>query len=158
MYIGGDGLARGYRSRPELSAEKFIPNSFSREPGARLYKTGDRARYRPDGNIEFLGRLDDQVKLRGLRIELGEIEAVLGSHPGVRDTVVLAREDVPGERRLVGYLVAAQKSAPSLSELYTFLRDRLPDYMIPTLVMLETLPLTPNGKVDRRALPAPQDE
>src|SRR2546425_621375 len=155
LYIGGDGLARGYRSRPELTAEKFIPNSFSRKPGARLYKTGDRARYRPDGNVEFLGRLDDQVKIRGLRIELGEIEAVLGSHPGVRDTVVLAREDVPGQRRLVGYLVAARTSPPSLSELYSFLRDRLPEYMIPTLVALDALPLTPNGKVDRAALPAP---
>ncbi|OLE50111.1 MAG: hypothetical protein AUI36_19705 [Cyanobacteria bacterium 13_1_40CM_2_61_4] len=155
LYIGGDGLARGYLDRPELTAEKFIPNSVSKEPGARLYKTGDRARYWPDGNIEFLGRLDDQVKIRGRRIELGELEAVLGSHPGVREAVVLAREDVPGERRLVGYLVAAQKSAPSLNELYSVLRDRLPEYMIPRLVVLETLPLTPNRKVDRRALPAP---
>ena len=155
LYIGGDGVARGYRGRPEQTAEKFIPDPFSKEPGARLYKTGDRARYRPDGNIEFLGRLDDQVKIRGFRIELGELEAVLGSHPGVREAVVLVREDVPGDRRLAGYLVAAQKPGPSLNELYGFLRDRLPGHMIPNLVVLDALPLTPNGKVDRRALPAP---
>ncbi|HEX9244858.1 MAG TPA: amino acid adenylation domain-containing protein, partial [bacterium] len=155
LYIGGAGVARGYRIRPELTAEKFIPNQFSKKPGARLYKTGDRARYRPDGNIEFLGRLDDQVKIRGFRIELGELEAVLGSHPGVREAVVIAREDVPGEQRLAGYLVAAKKPAPSLNELYSFSKDRLPEYMIPDLVVLDSLPRTPNGKVDRRALPAP---
>jgi len=156
LHIGGDGVARGYLNRPDLTADKFIPNPFSETPGARLYKTGDRARHRPDGTLEFLGRLDDQVKIRGFRIELAEIEAVLASHPDVRDVVVLAREDAPGERRLVGYVVAAEKSPPPLPELYRFLRDTLPHYMIPTLVGLDALPLSPNGKVDRRALPVPE--
>jgi amino acid adenylation domain-containing protein len=155
LHIGGDGVARGYRNRPELTAEKFVPHPFRHEPDARLYRTGDRVRYRPDGHIEFLGRLDDQVKIRGLRIELGEIEALLGSHPSVREAVVLAREDVPGERRLVGYIVPHPERALSPTDVYSFLRERLPEYMIPTLMALEALPRTPNGKVDRRALPAP---
>ena len=157
LYIGGAGLARGYLNRPELTAEKFIPNPFSVEPGARLYKTGDLARYRPDGNIEFLGRIDHQVKIRGFRIELGEVEAVLGRCPAVQDSVVLAREDVPGEKRLVAYVVPEQEQIPTVSELYGFLQANLPAYMVPSaFVLLDALPLMPSGKVDRRALPAPE--
>jgi amino acid adenylation domain-containing protein len=162
LYIGGNGLARGYFNRPELSAEKFIPNPFSDKRGARLYATGDLARYLPDGNVEFLGRLDHQVKIRGFRIELGEIEAVLSQHPAVRETVVLARQDIPGDKRLVAYVVLNQarqnggtetgENGPK--ELRNFLRGKLPDYMVPAaFVLLDALPLTPNGKVDRRALP-----
>lgn len=156
LYIGGAGLARGYLNRPEVTAEKFLPNPFSVEPGARLYKTGDLARYLPDGNIEFLGRIDHQVKIRGFRIELGEIEAVLGHYPDVREAVVVAAEDMPGEKRLVAYVVAQQEPAPTISELRRFLREKLPEYMVPAVfVLLDAFPLTPNGKVDRRALPAP---
>lgn len=156
LHIGGDGLARGYLNRPDLTAEAFIPNPYSRKPGARLYRTGDLVRYRPDGEIEFLRRIDYQVKIRGFRIELGEIEAVLGQHPQVRESVVLAREDQPGNKQLVAYVVGIQPQAPTIGELYDFLRDRLPDYMVPSaFVSLESLPLTPNGKIDRRALPAP---
>jgi len=153
LYIGGAGLARGYLNRPELTSEKFICNPFSDEPRARLYKTGDLARYLPDGNIEFLGRLDDQVKIRGFRIELGEIEAVLGQHPAMQETVVMVREDIPSNKRLVAYVVVNQTSAPTVSQLHQFLKQKLPEYMIPSaIVKLEALPLTPNGKVDRRAL------
>jgi amino acid adenylation domain-containing protein/non-ribosomal peptide synthase protein (TIGR01720 family) len=156
LYIGGDGLARGYLNRPELTAERFIVNPFSNEPEARLYKTGDLARYLSDGNIEFLGRLDDQVKIRGFRIELGEIDAVLGQHPAVEETVVVAREDVPGNKRLVAYLVVNQAAAPTILQLQQFLKQQLPEYMVPNaFVLLDALPLTSNGKVDRRALPAP---
>ncbi len=155
LHIGGAGLARGYLNRPELTEEKFIPNPFSDEPGARLYKTGDLARYLPDGNIEFLGRLDHQVKIRGFRIELGEIEAVLSQHPDVRENVVLAREDHPGDKRIVAYVVPNQEP-PTTSELRRFLKQELPEYMVPSaFVMLDALPLTPNGKIDRRALPIP---
>jgi acyl carrier protein len=139
-----------------LTTEKFIPNPFSDEPGARLYKTGDLVRYLADGNIEFLGRIDHQVKLRGFRIELGEIEAVLGQHPAVQTTVVTAREHSAGDKRLVAYIVPKSQQAPTIDELRCFLKQKLPDYMVPgAFVMLEALPLTPNGKVDRRALPAP---
>jgi amino acid adenylation domain-containing protein len=156
LLIGGDGLARGYLNRPELTAEKFIRNPFSDEPTARLYRTGDLARYLPDGSIEFLGRIDHQVKIRGFRIELGEIEAALGQHPSIRETTVLAREDVPGDIHLVAYIVAKQQEAPAVSELRSFLKQKIPDYMVPcAFVSLDRLPLTPNGKVNRRELPAP---
>ena len=155
LYLSGDGLARGYLDRPELTAERFIPNPFSSGHGAQLYKTGDLVRYLPDGNLEFLGRLDDQVKIRGFRIELGEIEAVLAQHPAVREAVVLAREDSPGDQRLVAYLVS-RGLAVSVSEICKFLSTKLPEYMLPsTVVYLEVLPLTPNGKIDRKALPRP---
>jgi len=156
LHISGVSLARGYLNRPDLTAQKFIPNPFSDEPGARLYKTGDLARYLPDGNIEFLGRIDHQVKIRGFRIELGEIEAVLGQYPAVWETVVLAREDTPSVKQLVAYVVPKNGQVPAISELRRFLKENLPDYMVPSaFVMLDALPLTPNGKVDRRALPAP---
>jgi len=156
LYIGGAGLARGYLNQPELTAERFINNPFSSAPESRLYKTGDLARYQPDGTIEFLGRIDDQVKIRGYRIELGEIEAVLTEHPGVRATVVLAREDEPGNKRLVAYVIPDQEPAPNTTELRRFLQEQLPEYMVPSaFVLLKALPLTPNGKVDRQALPAP---
>ncbi|MFC1712466.1 amino acid adenylation domain-containing protein [Candidatus Poribacteria bacterium] len=154
LHIGGLGLARGYLNRPELTAEKFVPNPFSDEPGGRLYKTGDLARYLPDGNIEFLGRMDYQVKIRGFRIELGEIESVLSEHPAVREVVVLAREDEPGDKRLAAYIVPSQ--ATSARELRSFLKDKLPNYMIPsTFTMLDALPITVSGKINRRALPKP---
>jgi acyl carrier protein len=156
IYIGGNGVARGYLNRPELTEEKFISNPFSDEPEPRLYKTGDMARYLPDGNIEFLGRLDHQVKIRGFRIELGEIEAVLNQYQAVQSSVVVAREDVSGDKRLVAYTLAVPGSAPSASELRSFLQQKLPEYMVPSVfVFLDSLPLTPNGKLDRKALPAP---
>ena len=156
LYIGGFGLARGYLERPDLTAESFVPDPFSREPGARLYRTGDLARYLPDGNFDFLGRRDQQVKVRGYRIELGEIENILAQHHAVREAVVTVREDVPGDRRLVAYLVKHEDEVCSASELRDYLNDRLPDYMTPAaFVFLDALPLTVNGKVDRRALPAP---
>lgn len=163
LHIGGLSLARGYLNRPALTAEKFIPNPFSAEPGARLYKTGDRARYRVDGAIEFLGRLDEQVKVRGFRIEPGEIEAALASHPVVREAVVLARDGTPDGKRLVAYLVVADPDGAPLNgelqgELRRFLKERLPEYMIPSaFVPLETMPLMPSGKLDRRALPDPAE-
>jgi amino acid adenylation domain-containing protein/non-ribosomal peptide synthase protein (TIGR01720 family) len=157
LYVGGMGLARGYLRRPDLTAEKFLPHPWSAVPGARLYRTGDLVRYLPDGDLDFLGRLDHQVKIRGLRIELGEIESTLGQHPGLREVVVLAREDRPGDKRLVAYALPAEERRPTDQELRGFLRSHLPEYMVPTaFIFLDTFPLTPNGKVDRRALPAPE--
>ena len=158
LHIGGDGLARGYLKRRELTAEKFIAHPLSADPKARLYKTGDLVRYLPNGKIEFLGRIDHQVKIRGFRIELGEIEAVLRQHPRINDTVVVAREDVPGDKRVVAYVVPAGEPALTTAELRTALKEKLPEYMVPSIfVTLKSLPLTPNGKVDRRALPAPTE-
>ncbi len=158
LYIGGVGLARGYVRRPDLTGEKFIPDPFSGEPGARLYKTGDLAHYRPDGNIEFLGRSDHQVKIRGFRIELGEIEGTLGQYPLVREAIVQAQEVGSVEKRLVAYVVAERESRPTASELRGFLKDKLPAYMVPAVFMLlDAFPLTANGKVNRHALPTPDD-
>jgi hypothetical protein len=157
LYLGGGGLARGYLGRPQLTAEKFIPDPFSTEAGARLYRTGDLVRYLPDGNLEYLGRLDHQVKIRGFRIELGEIETTLGQHPAVRDAVVLAREDTPGDQRIVAYLVLQAEQAVGVDDLRRLLREKLPSFMLPSaFVILDALPLTPNGKVDRKALPPPE--
>jgi amino acid adenylation domain-containing protein len=161
LHIGGLGLARGYRNRPELTAERFVPDAFSGVPGARLYKTGDVARLRAKGQIELLGRLDHQVKIRGFRIELGEIEARISEHPQVKEVVVTAREDVPGRKQLVAYLVlqAASAEAPAIPELRGFLEPKLPDYMIPAYFEeLAALPRTPNGKINRKALPAPKTQ
>jgi acyl-CoA synthetase (AMP-forming)/AMP-acid ligase II/acyl carrier protein len=156
LYLGGDGLARGYLHRPDLTSEKFIPNPFSEDPAARLYMTGDLARYFPDGTIEYLGRIDHQVKIRGFRIELEEIESVLNQHPAVQETVAVVREDRPGDKRLAAYVVPNPEQAAVHSELRRFLKAKLPDYMVPSaFVELEAMPLTPNRKVDRRALPAP---
>lgn len=172
LFIGGAGVVRGYLGRPELTAQRFIPDPFRGAPGARLYRTGDLARYRSDGNVEFLGRLDHQVKIRGYRIELGEIESHLLRHPAVREAVVIAREDVPGDQRLVAYVVpraaggesggaGSQVGAPGgvdTAALRASLKEQLPDYMVPShVVVLESLPLTPNAKIDRRALPVPDE-
>src|SRR4028119_1097527 len=160
LYIAGGGLARGYLNQPELTAEKFICKSLTQEPETRLYKTGDLARYLPDGNIEFIGRVDRQVKLRGFRMELGEIEAGLSHHPSVREAAVLLQENEPGNQRLVAYIVSHSKLSVQDSQLIeslrSFLKEKLPEYMIPSaFVVLKALPLTPNGKIDRQALPAP---
>ncbi|AFY33179.1 non-ribosomal peptide synthetase [Calothrix sp. PCC 7507] len=156
LYIGGVGLARGYLHRPDLTAEKFIPNPFSQQPNARLYKTGDLARYRSDGMIEYVGRIDFQVKIRGFRIELGEIETVLSQHPQLQQTVVIAREDTADDKQIVAYIVPLPGSVPTNTELRNFLKSRLPGYMIPAaFVILDSLPLTPNGKVNRKVLPPP---
>ncbi len=155
LYIGGDGLACGYLDRDDLTSEKFVINPFvSRE---RLYRTGDLVRYLPDGNLEFLGRIDTQVKIRGFRIELGEIDAVLAQHPAVREVRTIDREDRPGDKRLVAYIVSDRVAQPSAKELRTFIQSKLPDYLMPSaFVMVDALPLTANGKVDRRALPVPE--
>jgi amino acid adenylation domain-containing protein len=156
IYIGGVALARGYLRRAELTAERFIPHPFSPSAGGRLYRTGDLGRRLAGGEIDFLGRLDHQVKLRGFRIELGEIEAVLGQHADVEEAVVVAREELPGDKRLVAYLLEKKGAAPRVEELRSYLKSKLPDYMMPSAyVKLDELPLMPNGKVDRQALPAP---
>nr|QEO74683.1 AMP-dependent synthetase and ligase [uncultured bacterium] len=160
LYIGGEGLARDYLQRPELTAEKFVPHPYSAKPGARLYRTGDLVRYLHDGNIEFLKRLDQQVKIRGFRIELGEIEAALQEHLAVRESVVIAHEEMAGDRQLVAYVVRDPNVQPAteqlISQLRSCLRARLPDYMTPSnFVVLDELPLNANGKVDHRALPRP---
>jgi amino acid adenylation domain-containing protein len=156
MYIGGVGVARGYLNRAGLTDDKFIPDPFSTAPGAHLYKTGDKARHLPDGSIEFLGRVDNQVKIRGFRIELGEIEEVLQSHPSVREAVVLARTDLPGDIYLVAYFVSQTGPVPPADELCAFLKAKLPSYLVPAVFLhLDALPLTPNHKVDRKALPIP---
>ncbi|MEO8383507.1 MAG: amino acid adenylation domain-containing protein [Acidobacteriota bacterium] len=157
IYIGGDGVARGYLNRPELTAERFPRDPFSADPNARMYKTGDLGRWRADGNLEFRGRNDFQVKIRGFRIELGEIEAKLREYAGAGEAVVIAREDVPGDKRLVAYLVANEGATLQVAELRAALSTQLPEYMVPSaFVALEAMPLTTNGKVDRRALPAPE--
>jgi amino acid adenylation domain-containing protein len=156
LYIGGEGLARGYFEREELTAEKFVPDPFSSIPAARMYRTGDLARYKPDGNVEFLGRIDYQVKVRGFRIELGEIEAVLEQYNGLNQAVVIAREDTPGDKRLVAYVVPSALNSVKSAALREHAQQLLPDYMIPSaFVQMPRLPLTPNGKVDRKSLPAP---
>ncbi|HYO58090.1 non-ribosomal peptide synthetase [Archangium sp.] len=158
LYVSSVGLARGYLGRPDLTAERFIPNPFSTLPGARLYRTGDRVRWLPQGELEYLGRTDSQVKLRGFRIEPGEVESALASHPSVREAAVIAREDSPGNKRLVAYAVARSGQSLEDSGLRRFLRERLPEHLVPAaFVFLETLPLTPNGKVDIRALPPPSE-
>ncbi|RYZ33103.1 MAG: non-ribosomal peptide synthetase, partial [Myxococcaceae bacterium] len=153
LCFSGAGVTRGYLGQPALTAERFVPDLFSTEPGARMYRTGDKARWRQDGTLDLLGRLDFQVKLRGYRIEPGEVEATLRSYPGIRDAVALVREDVPGDARLVAWVVPEVDTAP----LREHLRKHLPEYMVPAVVMaLPALPLTPNGKVDRKALPTPE--
>ena len=156
LYTGGHGLARDYLNRPELTKEKFVPNPFSDAPDSRLYRTGDLVRYLPDGNLEFIGRLDTQVKIRGFRIELEGIEATLAKHPDVRQSVVVAREDIPGDKRLIAYIVQKTEQQFQSSEVRLFLEQKLPSYMVPSiLIQVDELPLTTNGKVDRRSLPDP---
>lgn len=156
LFIADDALARGYLNRPELTEEKFIRHAFDKGPAIRLYRTGDLARYLPDGNIEFSGRRDHQVKIRGYRVELGEIEAALQGHDGVREAVVLAREDQAGDKELVGYVVGKAEALFQVEDLWNFLKEKLPGYMVPgKILFLPAIPLTANGKVDRGALPAP---
>lgn len=158
IFVSGEGLARGYMGRPELTAERFVPNPFTMRSSQRLYKSGDLGQWLPDGDIEYLGRIDHQVKIRGFRVELGEIEATLGRYPGVRAAVVVLRQD-EGEARLIGYVVPNNDLPPSIVELRSFLKDRLPSYMVPSaFIFLDVLPLNASGKVDRNALPSPRPE
>lgn len=157
LYIGGDGLARGYLNHPDLTAERFVPDPFSAKPGARLYKTGDLARFLADGKIEYVGRNDFQVKIRGYRIELGEIEFALAQYPDVRDAVVLARETNDGDKQLTAYVALKDFGTVTAKQLKEFLKERLPEYMLPlSFVVLDTLPLTTTGKINRNALPISQ--
>jgi amino acid adenylation domain-containing protein len=154
LHVGGVSLARGYLNRPEMTFARFVKDPFSDDPAGRLYKTGDLVRYRPDGNVEFLGRIDHQVKVHGFRIELGEVEEALRRHEDLQDMVVVARDDPAGGNRLVAFLVSASEEPPTIGQLRSFLSETLPDYMVPSVfVYLDALPLTPNGKVDRKALP-----
>ncbi|TMC17581.1 MAG: hypothetical protein E6J34_18425 [Chloroflexi bacterium] len=156
IYIGGEGLARGYLKRPEQTAERFLPNLWGEHGGGRLYRTGDIARYDSAGRLRILGRRDQQVKLRGYRIELAEIEASLRTYPAIREAVVVLREEGKIGKHLVAYVVVQGQEEPTHDQLYTHLRRQLPEYMLPNnIVFLDTLPLTPNGKIDRKALPAP---
>ena len=156
IYIGGSGVARGYCNQPELTAERFLPNPFADQPGARMYKTGDLGRFLEDGRIEYLGRIDHQVKIRGFRVELGEIEAIVSEHPGVAQAVAIVREDQPGNKQIVAYVTTNSGDEVSADHLLSQVAPRLPDYMRPAaIVMLDRIPLTPNGKVDRSALPTP---
>jgi amino acid adenylation domain-containing protein len=159
LHIGGIGLARGYLNQPDLTAQKFIQDPYSTIPGARLYKTGDSARFLPDGNVEYLGRIDHQIKLRGFRIELGEIEAVLGKCLGVRQAAVILREDTPGDKRLVAYMIPATGAALDVDRIREEIREKLPEYMVPSrFVLVQAFPMTTSGKLDRKALPAPVEE
>ena len=156
LFIGGDGVARGYLNRPDLTADRFVQSPFSDDPTDRLYRTGDQARYLPDGSVEFLGRLDRQMKIRGFRVELEEIEAALEKHQDIRQATAIVREDVPGDQRLIAYLVPVNGALPSAAELRLFVQSTLPDFMVPSAyVRMSALPLTPNGKVNRSALPRP---
>ncbi|MBW4556592.1 MAG: amino acid adenylation domain-containing protein [Trichormus sp. ATA11-4-KO1] len=156
LYVGGAGLARGYLNKPELTAEKFIPNPYTKLPGERLYKTGDLARYLPNGELEYIGRIDYQVKVRGFRIEIGEIEAFILQHLGVQEAVVTVHSSATDSQQIVAYVVPKSQQTPTISELRSFLKTKLPNYMVPTaFVILQALPLTPNGKIDRKALKAP---
>src|SRR5207253_5748807 len=158
LYIGGEGLARGYLAQPGLTAERFIPDPFSEEPGRYIYRTGDLARWTGDGNLEYAGRADHQVKIRGVRVELGEVEEALSRHPDVKQANVIALEDTSGEKRLVAYVVPAEGHAPNVTQLRSFIRQQLPDHMVPSaFVFLKTLPLTTSGKINRLALPPPLD-
>ncbi|NWB51250.1 AMP-binding enzyme, partial [Pseudomonas gingeri] len=153
-------VARGYLNRDDLTAERFLKDPFSQDASARMYRTGDLGRYLADGNIEYLGRNDDQVKIRGFRIELGEIDARLAKHPAVHEAVVTAREDIPGDKRLVAYYTLADgHTSVEIDSLRRHLQEKLPEYMVPAIyVVLDKLPLTPNGKLDRKALPAPDSD
>ena len=157
IYLGGVGLARGYHNRADLTAERFVPDAFGEQPGARLYRTGDAARHLPDGVVQFISRLDEQVKISGYRIEPGEVEAALETHPSVAAAIAVASEEAAGDKRLIAYVVAKTDTAPAVEQLRDYLKERVPDYMLPSaIVLLETLPLTAHGKVDRAALPAPR--
>ena len=158
LYLGGAGIGRGYLRRPEMTAERFIPHRFTSGLGERLYRTGDLVRYLPDGNLDFLSRMDNQIKFKGYRIELGEIERVLEQAPWVQEAVAVVREDDSGDKRLVAYVVGEDEKGEDTARLRKYMSEKLPHYMVPAVfVSLETMPLSPNGKIDRRRLPAPHD-